>query len=76
MMISSFYDLCYLFQGLADVLIGDQPSLSVISKGADCLLINKQFYLEHATEKLLRDVRQNVRISVLIGDQPSLSVII
>lgn len=53
-------------QGLTDLIIGDQPSFSVVSRGADCLLINKQFYLEHASEKLLRDMRQEVRaISVL-----------
>ena len=51
-----------MFQGFADMFIGDQPSFSVISKGADCLLINKQFYLEHASEKLIREVRQNVSI--------------
>ena len=44
------------------MFIGDQPSFSVVSKGADCLLINKQFYQEHASEKLLREVRQNVSL--------------
>ncbi|XP_060557163.1 uncharacterized protein LOC132717657 isoform X2 [Ruditapes philippinarum] len=46
--------------GLADVILKDQPSFSVVSHGADCLLINKQFYLEHASEKLLRDMRQEL----------------
>ncbi|KAL4227119.1 hypothetical protein ACF0H5_015092 [Mactra antiquata] len=46
--------------GLTDLIIGDQPSFSVVSHGADCLLINKNFYLEHASEKLLREMRQEL----------------
>ncbi|XP_052781786.1 uncharacterized protein LOC128218217 isoform X2 [Mya arenaria] len=46
--------------GLADVVLGEQPSLSVVSGGADVLLLNKQFYLEHASEKLLRDMRNEL----------------
>ena len=34
----------------------------MVSNGADCVLINKQFYLDHAPEKLLRKMRQEVGI--------------
>lgn len=46
--------------GLADLILEDQPSFTVVSNGADCVLVNKQFYKDHASEKLLRKMRQDL----------------
>ncbi|XP_076814945.1 uncharacterized protein LOC143461071 [Clavelina lepadiformis] len=45
--------------GICPVLYADQPSLALVSNGAECLMLNKKFYLDNATEdcmKFLRDV--------------------
>ena len=47
-------------QGLTGVVFSDQPSLSLVSNGAECIVINKKFYLEHATEETLRGLRKEV----------------
>ncbi|KAK3608338.1 hypothetical protein CHS0354_030793 [Potamilus streckersoni] len=46
--------------GMADLILGEQPSFSVVSSGADCILINKQLYMEHASESLIRKMRQEL----------------
>jgi hypothetical protein len=46
-----------LMQGLSDVILGGQPSLSVISNGAECILLDKQFYEQNAPEALLQRLR-------------------
>ena len=47
----------YNEQGLVDVILGGQPTLSVLSNGAECILMDKQFYMQHAPEALLRRLR-------------------
>ncbi|GFN96344.1 cyclic nucleotide-binding domain-containing protein 2-like [Plakobranchus ocellatus] len=44
--------------GLAPILFPDQSSLSVISNGAECLVISKKLFLQWATEECLRFLRQ------------------
>ncbi|KAK3760581.1 hypothetical protein RRG08_022863 [Elysia crispata] len=44
--------------GLAPILFQDQSSLSVVSNGAECLVISKKLFLQWATEKCLRYLRQ------------------
>ena len=51
-----------ILQGLADIVLEEQTSFTIVSNGADCVLVNKQFYLEHASEKLLRKLRQDVSL--------------
>ncbi|XP_046561131.1 uncharacterized protein LOC124270147 [Haliotis rubra] len=46
--------------GLADLLLGRQTSFCVVSNGADCLLINKQLYMDHVTDDLERRTRQQL----------------
>ncbi|XP_067683150.1 uncharacterized protein [Haliotis asinina] len=46
--------------GLADLLLGRQTSFCVVSNGADCLLINKQLYMDHVTDDLVRKTRQQL----------------
>ncbi|XP_071081611.1 uncharacterized protein [Haliotis cracherodii] len=46
--------------GLADLLLGQQTSFCVVSNGADCLLINKQLYMDHVTDDLARRTRQQL----------------
>jgi len=40
-------------QGLVDVIHADQPSLSLVSNGAQCIVIHKRLYLDHAPLTLL-----------------------
>ena len=51
--------LCFA-KGLSDVLFDAQPSFSVISNGAECILLSKKFYREHATPKMLTRLRREV----------------
>ncbi|ELU12307.1 hypothetical protein CAPTEDRAFT_189448 [Capitella teleta] len=46
--------------GLADMLHEDQPSLSLVSNGAECLLIDKQFYFNHMPQNLWQRLRLEV----------------
>ncbi|KAK3602069.1 hypothetical protein CHS0354_008024 [Potamilus streckersoni] len=49
-----------MFFGLADLILGQQPNFCLVSNGADCILINKNFYMDNASEKLLRDMKQEL----------------
>jgi len=44
-------------QGLADIILGQQTSMCVISNGAECILLDKDFYLHHATDALIQRLR-------------------
>ncbi|XP_019392119.1 PREDICTED: uncharacterized protein LOC109311135 [Crocodylus porosus] len=44
--------------GLLDFLFEDQPSLCVVSNGAECLKISKKFFLHHASKDLLERLRK------------------
>ncbi|XP_022100115.1 uncharacterized protein LOC110984339 [Acanthaster planci] len=44
--------------GLSDMLFDAQPSFSVVSNGAECILMSKKFYREHATPKMLTRLRR------------------
>ncbi|XP_033645962.1 uncharacterized protein LOC117305239 [Asterias rubens] len=44
--------------GLSDMLFDFQPSFSVVSNGAECILISKKFYREHATTRMLGRLRR------------------
>jgi len=55
-----FFVVCMWYgrvKGLEELLLGRQPSMSVVSDGAECVLLDKQFYLQHATETLLHRLR-------------------
>ncbi|XP_071476910.1 uncharacterized protein [Diadema antillarum] len=44
-------------KGLVDVLFSEQPSLSLVSHGAECMVMSKQFFLQHATDDMLHRVK-------------------
>ncbi|KAJ8037576.1 hypothetical protein HOLleu_18422 [Holothuria leucospilota] len=44
--------------GLQDIVYSDQPNLSLISNGAECIMVRKHFYLEYAKEDTLRVLRK------------------
>ncbi|XP_013391621.1 cyclic nucleotide-binding domain-containing protein 2-like [Lingula anatina] len=46
--------------GLANIVFDDQPSLCIVSNGAECIMINKKFYLEHCPDALMRRLRTTV----------------
>ncbi|KAH9512473.1 hypothetical protein Btru_038515 [Bulinus truncatus] len=48
--------------GLAQCLFTDQPSLSVVSNGADCILMDKKFFLSNCSNGMMRRLRQEVSI--------------
>jgi len=41
-------------------LYSNQPSLTLISNGAECLMLNKKFYLENANEDCMKFLRESV----------------
>lgn len=41
-------------------MYGDQPNLTLVSNGAECIMIRKQFYLNEAKEDTLRILRKEV----------------
>jgi len=49
-----------LVQGLVDVLVPDQPRVALVSNAAECIVINKRFYLEHMPPKQLAVLRSQV----------------
>ena len=51
----------FLMQGVADTLLDDQPRVSLISNASECILIDKQFYREHAPKKLINNMHRQVR---------------
>ncbi|XP_077870075.1 uncharacterized protein LOC144363027 [Saccoglossus kowalevskii] len=47
--------------GLADVLFDDQPSLSLVSNGAECIVISKRLFMDHASDDLITKLRLEER---------------
>ncbi|XP_071960143.1 uncharacterized protein [Antedon mediterranea] len=43
--------------GLSSDLFGNQPTLSLVSDGAECLVLSKQFFLENATDFQIHEIR-------------------
>ena len=48
------------FQGVTSTIFENQPSLNVVSNGADCLLLSKQFFTKHCSEKMLTRLKEQV----------------
>ncbi|XP_061175978.1 uncharacterized protein LOC133184925 [Saccostrea echinata] len=46
--------------GLSDLILEQKTNFSIVSNGADVILIDQQFYLKHAPEKLLSKMRQEL----------------
>lgn len=44
--------------GVTDFVFADQPSLILISNGAECMMVAKKFYLKFASENCLRRLRK------------------
>jgi hypothetical protein len=53
--------LLLLLQGLQEAILGNQPSFSVVSNGAECVLIDKNYYVQHASDALLKRLNFEVR---------------
>lgn len=48
--------------GLDPVLFNDQPTLALISNGAECLMLHKKFYLDNMTDEVLKKLRELVSL--------------
>jgi len=48
-----------LIQTVADLA---HPSLSLVSNGAECIVLDKKFFLEHAPAKQLELIREKVSL--------------
>ncbi|CAH1783623.1 unnamed protein product, partial [Owenia fusiformis] len=46
--------------GIAEFTCGPQPSFSLVSNGAECVLINKKFYIENVGQRLMNRLRDDV----------------
>ena len=64
--------------GMEPHLYSNQPSLTLVSNGAECLMLNKKFYLENANEECMKWLKEAVRICVIssIWRQPKLEFLI
>ena len=47
-------------QGLANVVFPDQPSFCLVSNGAECMLIDRRFYLDNCPPELSRRLKVEV----------------
>jgi len=44
--------------GVTSTIFENQPSLSIVSNGADCLLLSKQFFIKHCSDKMLTQLKE------------------
>lgn len=45
--------------GISNLIYQDQPSMSVISNGAECIMISKKFFMEKKTDATMRSIYQS-----------------
>ncbi|CAH1793699.1 unnamed protein product [Owenia fusiformis] len=43
--------------GVTDIIFENQPQFSLVSNGADCLMISKRFYLRYADDDIMEELR-------------------
>ena len=51
---------CRVVQGLAALVFPDQPSLCLVSNGAECMFIDKRFYMDNCPPELSRRLKTEV----------------
>ena len=47
-------------QGVSQMLYPDQPSMCLVSNGAELIVLSKRLFLERATDASMRHIRQTV----------------
>lgn len=47
-------------QGIQHTLLENQPSLILVSGGAECIMLNKKFYKEHIDPNMMQKLKQQV----------------
>ncbi|XP_071496196.1 uncharacterized protein [Diadema antillarum] len=47
--------------GVLDLAFGAQPSLSLVSNGAECIMVKKKFYKKHADDKAIWGITESLR---------------
>ena len=52
--------LVFLRQGVSQMLYPDQPSMCLVSNGAELIVLSKRLFLERATDASMRHIRQTV----------------
>ncbi|PVD38550.1 hypothetical protein C0Q70_01166 [Pomacea canaliculata] len=45
--------------GLSQVVYPDQPSVCLVSNGAECVVLSKRFFLDHASDTCVRQAKQS-----------------
>ena len=55
-----------IFQGLADLIYGNQPSFSLVSNGAEVIKLDKRLYEDNASQRLMSDLRERVSNYIII----------
>jgi len=46
--------------GLQDILFDSQPSMQLISNGCECILIQKEFFIQNSSVEYLKHLRKTV----------------
>ena len=52
---------CRAWQGVSQMLYPDQPSMCLVSNGAELVVLSKRLFLERANDACMRHIRQTVR---------------
>ena len=65
--------LCIWTKGLADSIFSKQPDFSLISNGAECIMIDKRFYFDHVPQLLMNRLRDDVSHQHFVFD-PDLQI--
>ena len=47
-------------QGLSDLFFDNQPSMTLVSNGAECISISKKLFMEHASHAFVTRIREDV----------------
>ncbi|XP_071961593.1 uncharacterized protein [Antedon mediterranea] len=47
--------------GVLDLVFGEQSKLSLVSNGAECVLISKKFFTQHCNEETMKDISEHMR---------------
>ena len=52
-------------QGLQQIFCENQPSLFLVSHGAECVMLNKKFYKDHVDANMTQRLKQQVSYDLI-----------
>ena len=55
-----------ILQGLSDLFFEDQPSMTLVSNGAECISIHKKLFEDYASHAFMTRIRGDVSLILMI----------